>query len=69
MNDIHLTDEELEMARQALRAYLLAFGHDEADTHRMIRQVLIKLQATESEHENPRPSPERTRAVDIVENR
>ena len=53
MNDIHLTDEELEMARQALRAYLLAFGHDEADTHRMIRQVLIKFQATESEHEKP----------------
>ena len=53
MNDIHLTDEELEMARQAPQAYLLAFGHDEADTHRMIRQVLIKFQATESEHEKP----------------
>lgn len=53
MNDIHLTDEELEMARQAPQAYLLAFGHDEADTHRMIRQVLIKLQATESQHEKP----------------
>ena len=49
MNTIHLTDEELEMARQALRSYLLAFGHDEADTHRVIRQVLMKLHATESE--------------------
>jgi hypothetical protein len=53
MNTIHLTDEELEMACQALRAYLLAFGHDEADTHRAIRQVLDKLRATRPEHENP----------------
>lgn len=45
MNTIHLTDEELEMARHAMRAYLVAFGHDEADTHQMIRQVLGKLHA------------------------
>ena len=48
MNTIHLTDDELEMARHALRAYLLAFGHDEADTHRMIRQVLGKFHAVET---------------------
>ncbi len=53
MNTIVLTDEELEMARQALRAYLLAFGHDEADTHQMIRQVLGKLPAAEPGHEEP----------------
>ena len=53
MNTIVFTDEELEMARQALRAYLVAFGHDEADTHQMIRQVLVKLRAAESEHEKP----------------
>jgi len=47
MNTIHLTDEELEMARHALRAYLLAFGHDEADTHRTIRQVLAKFHTVE----------------------
>ncbi len=60
MNTIHLTDEELEMARHALRAYLLAFGHDEADTHRMIRRVLVKLHATDLKMKGPRPSPERT---------
>ena len=32
MNTIHLTDEELAMARHALTAYLRSFGHDEADT-------------------------------------
>ncbi len=53
MNTIHLTDEELEMARQALRAYLLAFGHDEADTHRTIRRVLGKFDAAEAEDDEP----------------
>jgi hypothetical protein len=54
MNTIHLTDEELEMARHALGAYLLAFGHDEADTHQTIRRVLAKLQAVEPEGDEPR---------------
>ena len=49
MNTIHLTDEELELARHALNAYLLAFGHDEADTHRTIRRTLGKFDAVESE--------------------
>ena len=49
MNTIHLTDDELEMARHALRAYLLAFGHDEADTHRTIRRTLSKFDAVESD--------------------
>jgi hypothetical protein len=53
MNTIHLTDEELEMARKALGAYLLAFGHKEADTHQAIRRVLSKLQAAESQGEEP----------------
>lgn len=53
MNTIHLTDEELEMARQALQAYLLAFGHDEAETHQAIRRVLGKLRAAEPEGEEP----------------
>jgi len=51
MNTIHLTDEELEMARNALRAYVLAFGHDEADTHQTIKRVLGKLHAVEREVE------------------
>ena len=53
MNTIHLTDEELELARHALNAYLLAFGHDEADTHRTIRQVLGKFHAVETEGDEP----------------
>jgi hypothetical protein len=53
MNTIHLTDEELEMARHALRAHLLTFGHDEADTHQAIRRVLEKFGAAETEGEEP----------------
>ena len=53
MNTIHLTDEELEMARHALAAYLLSFGHDEADTHQSIRRVLGKLRAAEAEGDEP----------------
>ena len=56
MNTIHLTDDELEMARQALRAYLLAFGHDEADTHRTIRRVLGKFRAVATEGDEPQVS-------------
>jgi hypothetical protein len=52
MNTIHLSDEELEMARHALHAYLRAFGHDEADTHQAIRRVLDKLRAAEPDDES-----------------
>ncbi len=45
MNTIHLTDEELALARHALQAYLVAFGHNEADTVQRIRQVVAKFQA------------------------
>jgi hypothetical protein len=54
MNTIHLTDAELEMARHALGAYLRAFGHDEADTVRSIKQVVAKLDAAVIEDEAPR---------------
>jgi hypothetical protein len=57
MNTIHLTDAELEMASQALRAYLLAFGHDEADTVGRIRSVIAKLDAAQPEVEEPRVTP------------
>ncbi len=52
MNTIHLTDEELGMARHALEAYLRAFGHDEADIVHGIREVLAKFQAAETESES-----------------
>ena len=49
MNTIHLTDEELAMARHALTAYLRSFGHDEADTIVIIRAVLARLAAAQPE--------------------
>jgi hypothetical protein len=53
MNTIHLTDAELQIARHGMRAYLNTFGHDEADTHVIIRAVLAKLAAAETEQEPP----------------
>ena len=54
MNTIHLTDEELEMARHALQAYLRAFGHDEADIVHGIKGVIAKFRAAEAETEESR---------------
>jgi hypothetical protein len=51
---IHLTDAELETARHALRAYLSAFGHDEAETVSEIKRVITKLNAAQMEGEDPR---------------
>jgi hypothetical protein len=49
MNTIHLTDQELEMARHGMTAYLRSFGHDEADTVARIKAVLTALGAAEPE--------------------
>jgi hypothetical protein len=49
MNVIHLTDTEMAMAKHALQAYLMTFGHDEADTMLEIRRVIAKLQAAQRE--------------------
>jgi hypothetical protein len=54
MNTIHLTDSELEMARHAMKAYLAAFGHNEADTVEKIKQVIAKLREAEPEGDEPR---------------
>ena len=53
---IHVTDAELETARHALRAYLSAFGHDEAETVGDIKRVIAKLNAAEADGEEPRIS-------------
>jgi hypothetical protein len=53
MNTIRLSDSELELARHALAAYLRAFGHDEADTARQIRQVVAKFDAATVEDDEP----------------
>lgn len=54
MNTIHLTDAELELARHALQAYLLAFGHGEADTVHKIRAVMAKFDTAQAEGDEPR---------------
>lgn len=54
MNTIHLSDAELELARHALKAYLVAFGHNEADTVEQIKRVIAKFQAAEHDEEEPR---------------
>ena len=57
MNAVHLTDAELETARHALQAYLLAFGHDEAQTVKEIRGVIAKLRDAQAEEDDdPRVS-------------
>jgi hypothetical protein len=53
VNTIHLTDAELEMARHGMTAYLQSFGHNEADTVALIKQVLVKLGHAEHDHEDP----------------
>jgi len=51
MNTIHLSDEELEMTRHAMTAYLRSFGHDEADTLVRIKAVLNRLNAAQKDPE------------------
>lgn len=52
MNTVHLTDEELEITRHGMTAYLHSFGHDEADTGLLIRAVLARLAAARPEVES-----------------
>ena len=53
MNTVHLTDEELEIARHGMTAYLHTFGLDQADTVVLIRAVLARLAAAQSEPNSP----------------
>jgi hypothetical protein len=53
---VHLSDAELDMARHAMQAYLLTFGHDEAPTVGEIKRVIAKLNAAQLEGEGPRIS-------------
>ncbi len=56
MYAVHLTDAGLETARPVLQAYLLAFGHDEAETVGQIKRVIAKLHAAQIEDDDPRVS-------------
>ena len=51
MNTVHLTDEELETARQGMTAFLHDFGHDETDTIHAISAVLARLDAAQPEQD------------------
>ena len=53
---IQVTEAELETARHALRAYLSAFGHDEHETVVAIQRVIAKLNAAQSDGQEPRIS-------------
>jgi hypothetical protein len=53
MNTIHLTDEELEMARHAMQAYLRSFGHEQADTVEAIKRVIARLRQAQRDTEEP----------------
>jgi hypothetical protein len=46
---IEVTDQELLLVSSALRAFLMAFGHDEADLQRAIKQIIAKLPDIEPE--------------------
>jgi hypothetical protein len=43
MYTIELQAEELQLLRSALRSYLQAFGHNEADLVAAARTLLVKL--------------------------
>ena len=43
MYTIDLKDEELQLLRYALRSYLQAFGHNEADLVRAAKTLMMKL--------------------------
>jgi len=43
MNTIELDDEEVRILRAALRSYLQAFGHNEADQLRAAKDLMRKL--------------------------
>ncbi|WP_433008452.1 hypothetical protein [Kribbella sp. CA-294648] len=43
MHTIELNDEELRLLRHALRSYLQAFGHDEAEQLRAAKHLMIRL--------------------------
>jgi hypothetical protein len=43
MQTIELTDDELRLVREALKAYLDDFGHEEADVLRALKALLAKF--------------------------
>ena len=46
MTTIEFTDEELRLVREALKAFLNDFGHEEMDVVRQLQALLAKLPGT-----------------------
>ena len=46
MTTIELTDDELRLLRNALKAFLDDFGHEEADVVAAIKALLAKIPAS-----------------------
>ncbi len=46
MRTIELTEDELNLLREALRSFMDDFGHDEMDVVRRIQSLLAKLSDT-----------------------
>jgi hypothetical protein len=49
MHTIELTDEELRLVREALRAFMDDFGHEEMDVVRAVRALIGKLPSAPAE--------------------
>lgn len=43
MHTVELTDDELRLLREALRAFMDDFGHEEMDVVRKVQGLLAKL--------------------------
>jgi len=50
MKTIHLSENELALVRNAMHAYLMSFGHNEADVVASIKQVIARLSAATDDH-------------------
>ncbi len=48
MYALELSEQELRVVGQALEAYLEEFGHDEAETVRLIKGVMARVQAAQA---------------------
>ena len=48
MPAVQLTEEEMQLLRSALHAYLDDFGHEEADVLRALKALIAKLSASSS---------------------
>jgi len=53
MKTIHLSENELGLVRNAMRAYLNSFGHNEADVVASIKQVIARLSAATDDQVEP----------------